>query len=235
MSKKARLKTAFNHLKNSGLAHTQKDVSERMGSPTSNVSSAFNGVEKFLTTNFLRRFNSAYNNIFNEHWLLTGEGTMLLSSKSTTLAEQEHCSYETEAPLPEDGTKIKFYPNVKGTLGGVEFLENPNESFTFIALPNVSRSDIAIMSAGESMEPKIKDGSIIIISEWLENFFDWGHIYLIVTKSGYRTIKYVYPSPNAEEIICRAENTDRFPDFAIAKDDIHKAFLVKQWIVRAGM
>lgn len=80
MGKKERIQEAFIYLKSKGLAHTQKDVADKIGSSAPNVSNAFKGVEKFLTTNFLIRFNGAYNNIFSENWLLNGEGEMLAAS-----------------------------------------------------------------------------------------------------------------------------------------------------------
>lgn len=77
MDKAKRLKIAFQHLKDSGIIHTQKDVADRMGATPPNVSSALKGDEKFLTDNFLKRFNSAFRGIFNEDWLINGYGEML--------------------------------------------------------------------------------------------------------------------------------------------------------------
>jgi len=41
------------------------------------VSGAFNGKKSCLTDRFLKNFNAAFGNIFNEQWLLAGEGEML--------------------------------------------------------------------------------------------------------------------------------------------------------------
>lgn len=80
MDKLERFRLAFQHLKNSGIAHTQRDVAKKMGATPPNVSSAMRGDEKFLTGNFLRRFNLAYGGIFNEDWLIDGVGQMLCDS-----------------------------------------------------------------------------------------------------------------------------------------------------------
>ena len=82
MSKEERLRKAFEYLRNSGIVHTQKDVANAMGATPPNVSSAFKGETKVLTDSFINRFNVAFDNVFNEEWLLTGEGEMLNSSKS---------------------------------------------------------------------------------------------------------------------------------------------------------
>jgi len=82
MEKKERINQAFSYLKDNGLVHTQRDLAEKMGATAPNVSSALKGVDNVLTDNFLLRFNNAFGGIFNDNWLLTGEGSML--SESTT-------------------------------------------------------------------------------------------------------------------------------------------------------
>lgn len=77
MTRKERINQAFTYLKNKGIVHTQKDIAITMKASTSNVSSALSGVETVLTDNFLNRFNKAFNNVFNEEWLITGNGEML--------------------------------------------------------------------------------------------------------------------------------------------------------------
>lgn len=78
MNKKERFNTAVNYLKERGLVHTQKDVASMMGTTSPNVSSALKGVESVLTDNFLRRFYVAFEQVFNEAWILSGEGEMLM-------------------------------------------------------------------------------------------------------------------------------------------------------------
>lgn len=86
MEKKERINQAFSYLKDNGLVHTQKDLAERMGSTAPNVSSALKGVDNVLTDNFLLRFNNAFGGIFNDNWLLTGEGSMLSASDPNSVS-----------------------------------------------------------------------------------------------------------------------------------------------------
>lgn len=59
---------------------TQKDIAGLMGyNNSTNVNYAFKGNVRYLTEGFLKRFNSAFGDIFSEEWLLTGEGKMLKS------------------------------------------------------------------------------------------------------------------------------------------------------------
>lgn len=55
----------------------QKDIADKMGANKSSVTHAYNGDVRYLTNKFFRRFNNAFDSIFNEDWLLTGEGEML--------------------------------------------------------------------------------------------------------------------------------------------------------------
>ncbi len=80
--KEKTLKKAFDHLRNTGKAHTQQDVANKMGVSKTNISRAFNGDDKYLTNNFLLRFNEAYDNIFDYNWLITGEGEMINNNQN---------------------------------------------------------------------------------------------------------------------------------------------------------
>lgn len=75
--KEERLAAAFEFLKSNGLAHKQQDVADKIKTDKSNFSRALKGDARFITDSFLRRFNTAYGDLFNEDWLLTGEGSML--------------------------------------------------------------------------------------------------------------------------------------------------------------
>lgn len=75
--KRNRLLKAYEYLRSRGIVHTQNDVATRMGSNRVNISNAFRGQPKYLTERFLKRFNKAFGEIFNNTWLIDGEGAML--------------------------------------------------------------------------------------------------------------------------------------------------------------
>lgn len=75
--KEERLENAYLFLKSTGRVHKRQDVADMMNTDKSNVSRAFKGVEKYITDSFLRRFNEAFGHVFNDDWLITGEGQML--------------------------------------------------------------------------------------------------------------------------------------------------------------
>lgn len=156
----------------------------------------------------------------NPEWLLTGEGDMFKKSNK----DYSTSNFSSKA--------IKYYPTVNGSMGGIQFLDNPDESFVDIIIPGFSDCEFAINAYGDSMYPVIKSGQVVLLMPWREKFIEWGRIYLVVTKSGYRTIKYIKPSKNNGCVLCESENKEESPAFEIEKDDILKMFLVKGWICK---
>lgn len=156
------------------------------------------------------------------NWLLMDIGSMLKSDKAPQTTEK----------TPITGNTIKYYPSVSGSMGGIEFLDNPDEFYTDIILPGFSECKFAVNAYGDSMYPVIKSGQIVVMMPWTERFIDWGHIYMVVTKSGYRAIKYLKPSKQEGFITCESENKENNPAFEIEMEDIHRLYLVKGWICR---
>lgn len=184
-------------------------------------STRYHEIEEELSEKEQREIQERYPSL-NLGWLITGNGPMLKS-------------YQTPRPeerMPITGNTIKYYPSVNGSMGGIEFLDNPEEFYTDIVLPGFSECKFAVNAFGDSMYPVIKSGQIVIMMPWTERFIDWGHIYMVVTKSGYRAIKYLKPSSKEGCITCESENKENSPAFDVNMEDIHKLYLVKGWICR---
>lgn len=144
----------------------------------------------------------------NRNWLLTGEGEMLLDASSSRSHE------------------IKYYPDVWGSLGD-RLLGNADERTAEIwHMPAYSDCQYAINAYGDSMSPLIKSGDVVLLSEWNENYIEWGLVYLVITRAGHRTIKRLYANGD-DGVICRSENSEKNPDFLIQKSDILKLYIVK--------
>ena len=80
MERNERLQKAFEYLRYKELVRTQADIASIMNASRSNISSAMNGDTKVLTDRFLKRFNAAFDSVFNIDWLLHGKGNMLSDS-----------------------------------------------------------------------------------------------------------------------------------------------------------
>lgn len=91
-----RLNKAFNYLRFKGVIGTQKDVAVAMNSTQPNVSSALKGDEKILTDSFIYRFSEVFKEV-SSHWLLTGEGEMLLKEKED---KPKQTSYNSQEGIP---------------------------------------------------------------------------------------------------------------------------------------
>nr|DAK61200.1 MAG TPA: LexA-like protein [Caudoviricetes sp.] len=155
----------------------------------------------------------------NRDWLVRGVGDMIIKDDSGKRVENRN-------------KVIKYYPSVSGSMGGVEFLDSPEENSVDMIVPGFSECKFAINAYGDSMYPVIKSGQIVLLMEWRENFIEWGRIYLVVTKNGYRTIKYLKPSKESGSISCESENKENSPSFDVKLEDIQKLFLVKGWVCR---
>lgn len=77
----ASIQAAVRYLKGQGIITKQQDIVDKTGYTKSTVSLALNGNEKYLTDSFIKEFNKAFEGLFNEKWLLTGEGKMLNDNK----------------------------------------------------------------------------------------------------------------------------------------------------------
>lgn len=89
MDKKNRFNAAIDYLMEIGKIKKQKDVAKAIGCTETTISQARKGVERSLTDNLLFRFLIAYPNIFNLHWLIDGNGEMLLNSARTASTKQQ--------------------------------------------------------------------------------------------------------------------------------------------------
>lgn len=164
---------------------------------------------------FLKKIGEMSSPKISMRWLMTGKGEMT----------------EPEIDVRADFSPIKYFVNVDSSMGNAQFLSDDDEKFVYISLPGYTKC-FAINAYGDSMLPLIKSGEIVILSDWHENFIDWGKIYLVVTKSGYRAIKRVFPSDDESRITCKSENEKSNPPFEVLKDDLLKLYIVRGWICR---
>ena len=156
----------------------------------------------------------------NQQWLLTGEGTMLKETDTT---------YDT----PKD--RIRYWVDIDATGGGVELFEDKDTNrFIDISIPEFRDCTDAVNIYGDSMAPLYKNGQIIILKEWTENFIDYGNVYLIVTRNGNRMVKYVRQGSDETHVLCVSENKDYDP-FEIEKAAILRMYIVKGSITKNTM
>lgn len=214
-----RLESAFNYLRSNGIAFTQQDIANGMNVDKGNISRVFNGDTRYLTNKFLTRFNNTYNNIFNNDWLLYGEGEML---KSKNLPEKD------EKPKGKD---IPLLPinAIGGTLDGFNGGVMPYEC-EWINVP-LKAADMAITVAGDSMFPEYPSGCVVIIKKINEkSFIEWGNVYVLDTVNG-TVIKRVQPCEEDESyVVCESVN-EYYKPFKVPVSDVRGFYKVLMcWI-----
>ena len=155
---------------------------------------------------------------FNKSWLLTGEGDMLNKGGDPN-------------GKAEGKPATRYYPNVTGSMGSVEFLENPDETWLPISVPGFERCEFAIPAYGDSMTPTITSGHIILLSPWRESYLEWGKIYLVITRQGHRSVKRLFPADTDDSVTCKSDNP-AYPPYQVRREDITRLYLVQGWICR---
>lgn len=88
MTKKDRLLDVFERLRYEKVLSTKKEFAECIGFDKTNLSSAFNGSEKYLTDNLFNKVADTFPQ-FDRVWLLTGEGPMLNTEPKISSSDKE--------------------------------------------------------------------------------------------------------------------------------------------------
>ena len=78
-NKLSALSEMYHYALTHNLCKNKSGFSKLIEVANSNLSRAFSGDPRYLTDKFIRRTNEALGGVFNEAWLLHGEGDMLVS------------------------------------------------------------------------------------------------------------------------------------------------------------
>lgn len=226
MGRNDRLKEAFEFLRSNGKVHTQKDLAVQMGATRPNVSGAFKGDPKILTDNFIKRFNNAFDDIFNLNWLLDGEGEML--NDTTNSNTQIKVTYE-DRPRISHASGRPYY-NVD-FIGGFDLVFNdqtvvPEYNIDFA--PYNQDGVVWCNITGNSMQPKISHGDIIAIKEvvgW-QDYLSMGEIYAVVTANHLRTVKIIRQGKSEGTLRFIPINTAEFDEQEVPIKMITRVFEV---------
>lgn len=222
MEAKERIKVAYNYLRNHGIVHTQQDVANVMDVKKENISRAFNGNEKYLTPGFMERFNNAFNNIFSQSWLLTGEGEML--SNKVENEQNKPIADEQYLLVP-----IIHIDSVGGMHSPNTIAQEPQYIEGYVPFTDAREGDICIIQSGDSMTPTCPSGSLLLIrrvENWRQ-YFGYGNIFVIELSDGRRITKEVtrYAENPEEYVWCISHNPD-VPD-----EELPKSMIVSVWKV----
>ena len=137
--------------------------------------------------------------------------------------------------FPGERQRVPFF-DMDVTAGIVEAYPDTEAPAYTINFAPVNDCTAALPVYGESMEPGIRSGDIVFVRE-LHNrtTLQWGEIYLVVTDEtcdNMRTIKRVYPHPDGQHYVLRADNPTYKGDTVIPIASVLKIFIVKGHFAR---
>ena len=154
-------------------------------------------------------------------WILTGDGDML-SGKVMPITDDD---------VGEEPPKLVGIPFLDGehVAAGVPDGEGePLSAISYITFPglNCRTGDFAVRANGRSMvddehpERSIPDGSIVVVTPWLESHIEWGETYCVATRNGY-FIKRLQPGADSNYIKCVSNNErEGYLPYEVHIDDI---------------
>ena len=82
-------------------------------------------------------------------------------------------------------------------------------------------ADFAIRVEGDSMYPRYNNGDVLacrILQD--RNLFDYGRVYVLNTRNGCLVKKVLKDPEDGSRVVCHSENSDKYPDYEISKEDI---------------
>lgn len=153
----------------------------------------------------------------NVHWLLTGEGTMLRDAS----AEQEISL--VSSPLPS----VPLY-SLESVAGFSARQEQPQYVEKEIPWANAKAGDFAVHVAGNSMEPKIPNGSMVLVRPYPYTDYtdlEFGRVHIIVTDDDRAMIKVIKIDPEQPDNILLISFNPDYPTRSIPVASIRRVFL----------
>ncbi|WP_277640047.1 S24 family peptidase [Bacteroides graminisolvens] len=205
---------------------TQKDIAEKMGTTTSNISAALKGNDRFLTEGFISRFNTAFKGTFNEEWILNGKGEMANDS-----------AIVTEIPTTEKDIKILDIRVCAGH--GIGFDGDENKVVGYVNIPDFTGC-YGITVYGDSMYDKYMPGDTIFVREIQDkDLIDNGQPYVVITNED-RLLKLIYIEKTGLKLvsynpICNPDGRRKYPDMEIDGNQILHLYKVVGKLARTQM
>ncbi|MDR1594289.1 MAG: S24 family peptidase [Prevotellaceae bacterium] len=208
-----KLNEVYEHLRSLGKVHTKKEFSEQIEFDRSNLSSAFNGVERYLTDGLFKKICEKFPDIFNVEYFLEDKGEMLKNNIARTILDD--ITYLPLLPISAQGGSLN------------DFIVSIKDADCEKIISPIKGADFAITVAGDSMAPEYPSGSQILIKKINEQaFIDWGKVYVLDTVNG-SVIKILAPSEKDGHVKCISINPDPiYAPFEVAFDDISGIYRV---------
>ena len=147
-------------------------------------------------------------------WLLTGEGSMLVSD---TDSPSEHAGEAPSRPRIPVGASAGF---LSGIATGVSI----DDCELIPLIPGIPDYACTIIVHGDSMTPKYESGDELALVPLRDrDSIQWGHTYVLDTEDGV-LVKRLYDH-NADAVRCVSYNTE-YPDSYVDKSSINSIWRI---------
>ena len=203
----------------SHLQTNMKALSETIGlsSPQRiyNISYGKGGFSKDIANKIVQKYPE-----LNILFILNGEGDMLKTSQTSHIATLLRSSGEGIPLIPIDA------------MAG--FQSGDNEGVTLeqcerYTVPEFEQQgvDFLIRVSGSSMHPKYSNGDILACKKIQKlTFVQWGKVYVLDTAQGSLVKRLFEDKTDKQQVVCKSDNAERYPEFQIHRDDIRSVSIV---------
>lgn len=156
-------------------------------------------------------------------WLTEGRGEKYIFKPA---ADSGTISLSPERIMDADAEGTKVY-DIDVTAGPAGRALNFSSEHVIGSInhPAVNRNSYIVKVSGDSMNPVINNGDMLVIREVKNNLIFWGQIYVVVLED-YRMVKYIRKHVNPEMVILRSANPN-YDDIEIPRTEIKSLFLVE--------
>lgn len=187
-----RLNAAFELLRSRGAVHTVREFAAALGRNENHVSAAIKGDPKRCTLGLMKAIADAFPDLLNRDYLLTGEGDVAAPDRSL----RPHFAARASAGFMDGSAEGET-----GTLAA------PVPGFDY---------DFSIEAAGDSMEPTIESGDVLLCRRCTDRANPpLGKICVVDSKEG-AAVKVV-ASATGSAVTLHSLNP-RYPDYDVPLD-----------------
>ena len=251
------LREAYNHLRSLGVVHKQKDIADKIGYHKSAVSQALSGVSGYVTSNFVSAFNEAFGGIFNEAYLLRGEGTLLKDDPDEAPQKPYRAPHEVES-VAQGSRTIQTLPIIpieaqagigKGFLYDKDPSQDPEDVYdAFDTMEVVLERAVSdryklFRVKGDSMDDDSKrsvcDGDIVLCREVYPEDWQYGlintkypNVVVVIEEEGI-LLKQLTKHVKRNDTIHLHSLNSKYEDFAVNLKDVRAFFYVERIIDRS--
>ena len=234
---------SWEYLKRNNIVKRQVDLAKKMGASPTNVSSALSGNTRFLTKNFLLRYNDAFGEMFNVRWLLYGEGDMLRQGNNASADNSPNAIVNAGNHVSIIGNTTNQYgdspsdsrnwtpvvPQSITTLQNTdvfEYMQTKNVGSVERFYSGTANIDLWIQMSDRSLEPYIMQGDFIGFKAYPKSVYNifQGDVYAIDTRFDGLKIRVIKNGDNPDTLLACSYNKQDYPDQVIRKEDIIRVY-----------